>query len=147
MKTSNSGALPCSQLAIFTGLSAVMAALRELHPSQVHVPRRCVVSMEEAIDRMQKVWIDQDEASGVPIHVILAGRMWIGRYADSSQLEILFHQIDLFMDKERENWTKHKHRYQRIEKLFARSLFNAILSIRKNIVSRLCNILQTDVMF
>ena len=39
----------------FTGLSTVMAALRELHPSQVHVPRRRVVSMEEAIDNMQEV--------------------------------------------------------------------------------------------
>ena len=69
------------------------------------------MSMEEAIDNIQDDWIVQAEAGGVLISDILAGQMWIHRFADSSQLEIVIHQMYLFMHKEKENWTQYKHHY------------------------------------
>ena len=38
------------------------------------------------------------------------------------------------MDEQRENWTRSLFQYRSIEKCFSRTLFNAILAIRRNLV-------------
>jgi len=69
-----------------------------------------------------------------PIWDLLMGCRWLTRFKDSSQLELMLHQILFFMDEQRENWTRSQRRYRIIEKVFSRTLFNAILAIRRNIV-------------
>ena len=58
---------------------------------------------------------------------------WVREFSDSSQLEVMIHQIELFFDQERENWARSKRRYRRIERQFARTLLVAIRTIRKNL--------------
>jgi len=40
----------------------------------------------------------------------------------------------VFMDEQRENWTRSMYQYRRIEKCFSRTLFNSIRTIYKNLV-------------
>jgi hypothetical protein len=82
-------------------------------------------------------WIDELERNNVPIRDLLTGRAWCSKFKDSSQLEIVIHQIILLMDQERENWTRSKRRYLRREQVFARNLFNVILTIRRNLIKNL----------
>ena len=108
-------------------------ALRELPPSAVHMPRRRDLTYEEACDMTNQSWIFAYEQAGVSIRDVLAGRVEVGRFAKSSHLEFVVNLIFTFFDKERENWTRWKSRYARMEKVFARNLFNAIIAIRHNI--------------
>ena len=108
-------------------------ALREIG-LQNHVQRKPEVTYEEAIDRMEAPWTRFYEDRNFPIRDLLSGRRWLTQLKDSSQLEVMLHQILFFMDEQRENWTRSHSRYRRIEKCFGRTLFNAILAIHRNIV-------------
>ena len=108
-------------------------ALREIG-LQNHVPRKPETTYEEAIDQMDEDWVRFYEAMNFPIRDLLTGRRWLTRIKDSSQLEVMLHQILFFMDEQRENWTRSQQQYRIIEKVFSRTLFNAILTIRRNIV-------------
>ena len=108
-------------------------ALREIY-RQNHVPRRPETTYEEAIDRMDEDWVRFYEEMDFPIRDLLTGRRWFIRFKDSSQLEVMLYQVLFFMDEQRENWTRSRRQYRIIEKVFGRTLFNAILAIRKNIV-------------
>ena len=108
-------------------------ALRELQRSAVHVPRRRDLSYEEACDEINENWVFEYEQAGVAIRDVLAGRVEVSRFAKSSELDFMVNLIFTFFDKERENWTRWKSRYARMEKVFARNLFNAIIAIRVNL--------------
>jgi hypothetical protein len=95
------------------------------------------VTMEEAINNTELPWVRELERNNVPIRRLLTGRAWVSRFEDSSQLEIVIHQIFLFMDQERENWTRSKRRYLRREQVFARNLFNVIVTVRRNLIRNL----------
>ena len=96
--------------------------------------RRRGTTIEEAIDGLEAEWITRMEENDIPIKDLLAGRTIMCHYSHTSQLYIMIHGIYLFMDQERENWTRSKRRYQRIERVFALSLFHAIRAIRKNLI-------------
>ena len=108
-------------------------ALRELPRSAVHVPRRRDLTYEEASDLSDERWIVDFEEQGVAIRNVLAGQVEVGRFARTWHLELMVDLIFTFFDKERENWTRWKSRYTRMEKVFPRNLFNAILAVWHNI--------------
>jgi len=108
-------------------------ALREIG-LQNHVPRKPEVTYEEAIDQMDEAWTRFYESMNFPIRDLLSGRRWLIQFKDSSQLEVMLHQILFFMDEQRENWTRTQRKYRSIENCFGRTLFNAILAIRRNLV-------------
>ena len=109
-------------------------ALRERHIQNNFRPRKPEVTYEEAIDRMDEAWTRFYEEMNFPIRDLLTGRRWLIHIKDSSQLEVMLHQILFFMDEQRENWTRSRSRYRIIERCFGRTLFNAILTIRRNLV-------------
>ena len=109
-----------------------MSVLREIGLQNMR-PRRRATTFEEAVDTMDGDFMRLYELMGIPIRQVLAGRALVREFSDSSQLEVMIHQIELFFDQERENWTRSKHRYRRIEKQFARTLMVAIRTIRKNL--------------
>jgi len=109
-------------------------ALREIQIQNDFRPRKPEATYEEAIDRMDESWTRFYEAMNFPIRDLLAGRRWLTRFKDSSQLEVMLHQVLFFMDEQRENWTRTRHKYLSIEKCFGRTLFNAILTVRRNLV-------------
>jgi len=109
-------------------------ALRERYLQNNFRPRKPDTTYEEAIDRMDEAWTRFYESMNFPIRDLLAGRRWLSRIRDSSQLEVMLHQILFFMDEQRENWTRSLFQYRSIEKCFSRTLFNAILAIRRNLV-------------
>jgi len=108
-------------------------ALREIG-LQNHVLRKPDTTYEEAIDQMQAPWTRFYEDMNFPIRDLLVGRRWLTQLKDSSQLEVMIHQVLFFMDEQRENWTRSMYQYRRIEKCFGRTLFNSIRTIYKNIV-------------
>ena len=108
-------------------------ALREIG-LQNHVPRKPNITYEEAIDQIDAPWTRFYEERNFPIRDVLAGRRWMIHIQDSSQLEVMLHQIFFFMDVQRENWTRSHSMYRRIEKCFAKTLFNVIRTIYKNLV-------------
>ena len=77
-------------------------ALREIG-LQTNVPRKPETTYEEAIDRMDEDWVRFYEEMDFPIRDLLTGRRWLIRFKDSSQLEVMLHQILFFMDEQREN--------------------------------------------
>jgi len=109
-------------------------ALRERYLQNNFRPRKPDTTYEEAIDRMDEAWTRFYESMNFPIRDLLAGRRWLTRFTNSSQLEVMLHQVLFFMDEQRENWTRSQHRYRSVEKCFGRTLFNAIWAIRKNVV-------------
>jgi len=112
-------------------MSAIMA-LRERH-LQNFVPRKPESTTEEAIDSMEDDWVTYYEENDFSICDLLAGTRWFIRFKESSQLEVMIHEVVFFMDEQRENWTRSRHRYRRIERvrelclmqscLFARTLY------------------------
>ena len=108
-------------------------ALREIG-LQNHVPRKPDTTYEEAIDQMQAPWTQFYEDRNFPIRDLLVGRRSLTQLKDSSQLEVMLHQILFFMPEQRENWTRSMYQYRRIEKCFGRTLFNSIRTIYKNLV-------------
>ena len=96
--------------------------------------RRSGTTIEEAIDSLDVEWINRMESNDIPIKDLLVGRTIMSHFSHTSQLQIMIHEIYLFMDQERENWTRSKRRYRRIEKVFAMTLFHAICAIRKNLI-------------
>jgi len=109
-------------------------ALRERHLQNNFRPRKPDITYEEAINRMDDDWVRFYEDMDFPVRDLFAGRRWLIRFKDSSQLEVMLHQVLFFMDEQRENWTRSRRQYRIIEKVFSRTLFNSILSIRKNIL-------------
>ena len=107
--------------------------LRQLPPSAVHVPRRREVTYEDAVNISNERWIREYEEDGVSIHEVLGGHVYINRFTQSNRLKMIVDLIFTFFDKERENWTRWKHRYSRMEKNFAKNLYNAIIAIKMNI--------------
>ena len=67
-------------------------ALREIG-LQNHVPRKPGVTYEEAIDQMEAPWTRFYEDMNFPIRDLLVGRRWLTQLKDSSQLEVMLHQI------------------------------------------------------
>ena len=108
-------------------------ALREIGLQNVRLKRH-PITFEEAIDSLDSDFMRMYDLMQVPIREVLTGSAWVNCFSDCSQLEIMIHQIEVFLDQERENWVRSKHRYQRIERQFARTLMVAIRTIRKNIV-------------
>jgi len=108
-------------------------ALREIG-LQNHVLRKPDVTYDEAIYMMDEPWTRLYEAMDFPIRDLLSGRRWFVRFNDSSQLEVMLHQILCFVDEQRENWTRSRRQYRVAEKVFGRTLFIAIKAIRKNLV-------------
>ena len=90
-------------------------------------------TFEESIDSLDTDFMRMYELMGIPIREVLADRAWVNHFSDSSQLEVMLHQIELFFDQERENWTRSKCSYERIERQFARTWMVAIRTIRKNL--------------
>ena len=107
-------------------------ALREIG-LQIIFHRRHATTFEEAVDTLDSDFMRMYELTGVPIREVLAGCAWVRGLSDSSQLEVMVHQIELFFDQERDNWVQSQHRYQCIEKQFACTLMVAIRTIRKNL--------------
>ena len=107
-------------------------ALREIGLQNVW-NRRHAITFEEAVDTMDSDFMRLYELMGIPIREVLAGRAWVRGFSDSSQPEVMIHQIELFFDQERENWARSKRRYRRIERQFAHTLMVAIRTIRKNL--------------
>ena len=68
----------------------------------------------------------------VAIHDILAGRDVVDWFTYSSNLEVMIYLIFTFFNQERENWTRWKHKYCKMEKNFAKNLFNAIVAVKYN---------------
>ena len=118
-------------------MSVIMAALREIYPQNERAPRFPEVTFEEAIHTVEEAWFTEYERDGFPIRDLLAGNRYFIRFAQSSQLEVMLHQICFFMDEQRENWTRSRRSYLRVEKAFARLLYNATFAIRKNLTSDL----------
>ena len=110
-----------------------MAVLREIGLQNMR-SRQQPTTFEEAIDSIDSDIMRMYDLMRVPIREVLTGRAWVSRFSDSSQLEVMIHQIEVFLDQERENWVRSKHRYRRIEKQFARTLMVAIRTIRKNLI-------------
>ena len=100
-----------------------MSVLREIGLQNVRT-RRHATTFEEAVDTMDDDFMRLYELMGIPIREILAGRAWVREFSDSSQLEVMIHQIELFFDQERENWARSKRRYRPIERQFARTLLH-----------------------
>ena len=114
-----------------------MAALREIYLQNEREPRFPEVTFEEAIHTVDEAWFSGYERDGFPIRDLLAGNRYFIRFAQSSQLEVMIHQVEFFMDEQRENWTRSRRSYLSAEKAFARTLYNATLAIRKNLTSDL----------
>ena len=109
-----------------------MSVLREMGLQNVRT-RRHATTFEEAVDTMNDDFMRLYELMGIPIREVLAGHAWVREFSDSSQLEVMIYQIELFFDHECENWARTKRRYRRIERQFARTLLVAIRMIRKNL--------------
>ena len=73
-------------------------ALRELPPSAVHVSRRNELTYEEACDEMNENWVFDFEQADVAIRDVLAGRVEVGRFAKSSQLDFMVNLIFTFFE-------------------------------------------------
>ena len=114
-------------------VSSVMSVLRELNASALHMPRKIEFTYEQIVDASNEYWIRRYEEDGLANSDILAGRVFVSRFAEASQLEAMIDLIFPFFDKESENWTRLKHRYNRMEKNFARTLYNAIIAVKNNI--------------
>ena len=63
---------------------------------------------------------------------MLAGRVRVTGFSTLCHLHMVIDLIHTF-DKERENWTRFKHWYMRMEKNMARTLFNVICAVKLNI--------------
>jgi len=100
-------------------------ALRERNLQNFR-PRKPDITYEEAIDTMEDDWVAYYEENDFPIRDLLAGRRWLIRFKDSSQLEVMIHQVLFFLDEQRENWTRSRRQYRIIERVLGRTLFNAI---------------------
>ena len=81
---------------------------------------------------MDDDWVFNYERDGIAIRDVLAGCIRVSGFATSSQLHMIIDLIFTFFNKERENWTRWKHRYSRMEKNFARTLFNVICAVKLN---------------
>jgi len=110
-----------------------MAALREIFLQKEHTPRFPEFTFEEAIHTVEDAWFSVYERDGFPIRDLLAGNHHFIRFSESSQLEVMLHQICFFLDEQRKNWTRSRGPYKRVEKAFARTWYNATLAIRKNL--------------
>ena len=109
-----------------------MSALCELPYGRFRMPRKKEFTYEEATDLTNEYWVQRYERAGVAIRDILAGRVVVERFAASSNLEVMIDLIFTFFDQERENWTRWKDKYCRMERNFAKNLYNAITAVKYN---------------
>ena len=87
-------------------------ALRERHLQNNFRPRKPDITYEEAINRMDDDWVRFYEDMDFPVRDLFADRRWLIRFKDSSQLEVMLHQVLFFMDEQRENWTRSRRQYR-----------------------------------
>ena len=117
-------------------LTSVLSALSVMTLREIPFglsPLVRVYTREEAMDRRNDRWILEYERDGVWIRNILAGRVRVTGLSMSSHLHMVIELIYTFFDQERENWTRFKHRYMRMEKNMARNLYNVICAVKLNI--------------
>ena len=117
-------------------LTSVLSALSVMTLREIPFglnPRVRVYTREEVMDRRNDRWILEYERDGVRIRNILAGRVRVTGLSTSSHLHIVIELIYTFFDQERENWTRFKHRYMRMERNMAMNLYNAICAVKLNI--------------
>ena len=110
-----------------------MSALRELPYGHFRMPRKKEFTFEEAADLTNEDWVQSYEQAGVAIRDIVAGRVVVEWFGASSILEDMIDLIYTFFDHERENWTQWKDKHRRMERNFAKNLYNAIIAVNKNI--------------
>ena len=96
------------------------------------MPRYPYLSFEEAMDKTNDPLIQHHERRGFPMRDMLTGRVNVGRFYQSSQLEVLTNVIHTFTSG-RENWTRGKERYEEMEKNIAKNLFNVLCCVKRNI--------------
>ena len=124
---------PLGVTLLFDSVLSPMAALRELpHGGRFHMPRLTDLSCEGAMDRTNDPMILHHEPRGFPIRDMVTGRINIGRFHQSTQLEVLTNVMQTFLNG-RENWTRGKRRYEEMEKNFAKDLFNVLCCVKRNI--------------
>ena len=110
-----------------------MMALREIPFGRIrHSPRYLDLTLEEAFDRAREAWIVQYERHGVPIRDILAGRLRLTRFRQSGQLQLVITIMSVFIEA-KENSTHRGDHYEKMEKSFARNLFNVLVSVKRDI--------------
>ena len=115
-------------------------ALRELRNVVVHVPREEDPGpMDERF--LDLSWEDPDfirvkEENNIPLRGILAGHVTVRHFGASTQLHIVIGQMHHFCELHRENWTRSKRRYLKVEKRFARSLWNVLYAVKINVTNR-----------
>ena len=71
-------------------------ALQELRYGRFRMPRQRDLSYEEVADTVNEGWVIRYERDGIPIRDILAYRVFMDRFAQSSQLEIIINQIYIY---------------------------------------------------
>lgn len=62
-----------------------MSVLRELNASALHMPRKIEFTYEQIVDASNEYWIRRYEEDGLANSDILAGRVFVSRFAESSQ--------------------------------------------------------------
>jgi len=113
-------------------------ALRELRNEVVHVPRE---EDPGPMDERILSWEDPDfirveEENDIPLRGILAGHVTVRYFGASTQLHIVIGQMHHFCELHRENWTDNKKSYLKVEKRFAKSLWNVLYAIKINVTNR-----------
>ena len=113
-------------------------ALRELTNDAVHVPREEDPGpMDERILRWEDPgFIRVEEENNITLRGILAGHVTVRYFGASTQLHIVIGQMHHFCELHRENCTRSKRRYLKVEKRFAKSLWNVLYAVKINVVNR-----------
>ena len=94
-------------------------------------PRYLDLTYENSIDRTREPWILNHKRHGVPIRDILVGQTRLTRFHQSSQLQMIIAVMHVFIDM-KENCTRRKERYEKMEENFSRNLFNMLVSVKRN---------------
>ena len=97
-------------------------ALREFPFQRFRMSRYPDLTYENAMGRADSPWIEYHERRGFCIHDMMTGRVNVGHFYQSSQLEVVTNQIYVFFEHKRENWTREKERYDKMEHNFAKNL-------------------------
>ena len=96
------------------------------------MPRYPDLSYEEAMDRTKDPLVQYHERHGFPMRDMLTGRVNVGRFYQSSQLEVLTNVIHTFTFGI-ENWTRGRQQCIEMERNFANNLFNVLYCVKWNI--------------
>jgi len=112
-------------------------ALHKLRNDVLHVPRQedpgpmddCILNWED------EDFVRVEEENNVPLRGILAGHVVVRYFGASTQLQIMIGQMHHFCKLHWENWTHSKKRYLRVERRFARSLWNVLYAVKINVTN------------